>query len=80
LGAKEIRVMPAALSLRNDYSAEELRALAKRSKDANQSRCLLSLAAVCSGMERGEAARTGGMDLQTAAAVDAIILTVSPVV
>ena len=41
--------MPAAVKLREDYSAEQLRALAKRSKDANQSRRLLSLAAVRGG-------------------------------
>src|SRR5271169_1158657 len=35
--------MPAAVRLREDYSAEELRALARRSKDVNQSRRLLSL-------------------------------------
>ena len=39
--------------------------LAKRSKDANQSRRLLSLAAVRDGMDRGAAARIGGMDRQT---------------
>ena len=38
--------MPAAVRMREDYSAEALRSLAKRSKDANQSRRLLSLAAV----------------------------------
>ena len=57
--------MPAAVKLREDYSAEELRALAKRSKDARQSRRLLSLAAVRDGMDRGEAAKIGGMDRQT---------------
>ena len=57
--------MPSAVRLRDDYSAEALRGLAKRSKDANQSRRLLSLAAVRSGMERGDAARIGGMDRQT---------------
>ena len=65
LGAKEIRAMPSAVKLRDGYSAEELRALARRSKDANQSRRLLSLAAVRDGMERGEAAKIGGMDRQT---------------
>ena len=65
LGAKEIRAMPAAVKLRDSYSAEELRTLARRSKDANQSRRLLSLAAVRDGMERGEAAKIGGMDRQT---------------
>src|SRR6202051_50110 len=57
--------MPAAVKLREDYSAEELRALARRSKDVNQSRRLLSLAAVRDGMDRGEAAKIGGMDRQT---------------
>jgi transposase len=57
--------MPAAVRLREDYSAEELRALARRSKDVNQSRRLLSLAAVRDGMDRGEAAKIGGMDRQT---------------
>ena len=57
--------MPAAVKLRGDYSAEELRALAKRSKDANQSRRLLSLAAIRDGKERGEAAKIGAMDRQT---------------
>jgi len=36
--------MPAAVKLRTDYSVDELRRLAKGSKDANQSRRLLSLA------------------------------------
>ena len=57
--------MPSAVKLREDYSAEELRALARRSKDVNQSRRLLSLAAVRDGMDRGPAAKIGGMDRQT---------------
>ena len=57
--------MPSAVRLREDYSAEELRRLARRSKDVNQSRRLLSLAAVRAGMDRGPAARMGGMDRQT---------------
>jgi transposase len=57
--------MPAAVRLREDYSAWALRALARRSKDANQSRRLLSLAAVRDGMDRGSAAKIGGMDCQT---------------
>ena len=54
-----------AVRLRKDYSAEALRALARRSKDVNQSRRLLSLAAVLDGMDRGSATRIGGMDRQT---------------
>ena len=57
--------MPSAVRLQRDYSAEDLRALARRSKDVNQSRRLLSLAAVREGMDRGSAATIGGMDRQT---------------
>ena len=57
--------MPAAVRSREDYSAAALRALARRSKDVNQSRRLLSLAAVRDGMDRGSAAKIGGMDRQT---------------
>src|SRR5918998_6578416 len=59
------RAMPAAVRLRTDFSASELRRLAATTKNANQSRRLLSLAAVLDGMNRTEAARTGGMDRQT---------------
>ena len=57
--------MPSAVRLREDYSAEALRALARRSRDANQSRRLRSLVAVRDGMDRGSAAKIGGMDRQT---------------
>ena len=57
--------MPSAVRLREDYSAEELRTLARRSKDVSQSRRLLSLAAVRDGMDRAAAAKIGGMDRQT---------------
>jgi len=56
--------MPSAIRLRDDYSAEALRTLARRSKDVNQSRRLLSLAAVRDGMDRRSAATIGGMDRQ----------------
>ena len=57
--------MPAAVRLRDDYSAKEVRRLAARCKDANRSRRLLAIAAIYDGMNRGEAARIGGMDRQT---------------
>ena len=57
--------MPSAMTLRTDYSARELRNLAKRSRNNSQSRRLLSLAAVLDGMSRDDAARIGGMDRQT---------------
>ena len=49
--------MPAAIVLRTDFSAAKLRRLAKASRDNNQSRRLLSLAAVLDGMSRTDAAR-----------------------
>ena len=57
--------MASAIELRTDYSAADLRRLAAGSKDANQSRRLLSLAAVLDGMNRTDAAKIGGMDRQT---------------
>jgi hypothetical protein len=55
----------AAVPLRTDFSAGELRQLAKRAKSADQSRRLLSLAAVLDGMSRKAAAEIGAMDRQT---------------
>ena len=57
--------MPSAISVRTDVSASALRRLAARTKDANQSRRLLSIAAVLDGMSRADAAQIGGMDRQT---------------
>jgi transposase len=61
----EDRARASAVGLREDYSAAEHRALARRSKTVHQSRRLLSLAAVRDGMDRGAAAKIGGMDRQT---------------
>jgi transposase len=57
--------MASAVILRSDYSAAELRRFAASTRNANQSRRLLSLAAVMDGMSRADAARIGGMDRQT---------------
>jgi transposase len=57
--------MAAAVKLRTDFTAFALRVLARETKNANQSRRLLSVAAVLDGMNRTEAARIGGMDRQT---------------
>jgi transposase len=57
--------MSAAIAVRNDFEADELRCLARTVKDANQARRLLAIAAICDGMDREEAARIGGMDRQT---------------
>jgi transposase len=56
--------MAAAIGLRGDYTANELRRLAKASRDAKQTRRLLSLAAIYDGGTRTEAARIGGVGLQ----------------
>ena len=57
--------MSAAVKLREDVSAKELRVMARESRDARQSRRLLALAAVAEGRPRREAAALGGMDRQT---------------
>jgi transposase len=57
--------MTQAIGLRDDYTASQVRKLAAKVKDANQSRRLLSLAAVYDGKNRTQAARIGGMDRQT---------------
>src|SRR6266568_3968044 len=57
--------MSAAIAVRGDFEADDLRGLAAKAKDADQARRLLALAAVCDGMDREEAARMGGMDRQT---------------
>jgi transposase len=57
--------MSRAIGLRDDYTANEVRRLAAKSKDANQSRRLLAIAGIYDGMSRTEAAKIGGMDRQT---------------
>jgi transposase len=57
--------MAKAIAITGEWTASELRRLAAASRHANQSRRLLSLAAVLDGMNRTEAARIGGMDRQT---------------
>jgi transposase len=57
--------MPAPVRLRSDFTAGERRRLAATTRHADQSRRLLSLAAVLDGMSRADAARIGGMDRQT---------------
>ena len=57
--------MAAAVRLREGYDAVGLRELAKRSVDAAQTRRLLALAAIYDGGSRTEAAKMGGVGLQT---------------
>lgn len=57
--------MPKAVPLRSDYSAHELRRLARESDDANQTRRLLALAGVADGLRRDEAAQIADVDART---------------
>jgi transposase len=57
--------MSAAVGLRDDFTAVDLRRLAGKARDAAQARRLLALAAIYDRMDRATAARIGGMDRQT---------------
>lgn len=56
--------MAAAVDLRGDFTAHDLRRLARASHDARQTRRLLSLSAIYDGASRTEAAKIGGVGLQ----------------
>jgi transposase len=56
--------MAAAIGLREDYAGDDLRRLARSSREAGQVRRLLALAAIYDGGSRTEAARIGGVTLQ----------------
>lgn len=56
--------MGAAIELRADFDGATLRCLARKTKNANQSRRLLALAEIYDGGRRGDAARIGGVGLQ----------------
>ncbi|KMO38823.1 transposase [Methylobacterium aquaticum] len=57
--------MSAAVPLREDFTADDLRRLARSSRDAGQSRRLLALAQIYDGGTRTDAARIGVVGLQT---------------
>ena len=57
--------MAGPVALRSDYDARALRRLAKASRDADQTRRLLALAAIYDGSSRGDGAEIGGVGLQT---------------
>jgi transposase len=57
--------MAHAIPLRSDFDAAGLRRAAKATKDAAQSRRLLALAEIYDGGTRSDAARIGGVGLQT---------------
>ena len=50
--------------LRTDFDAHALRAIARKTKDGPQARCLLALAAIYDGATRTAAARIGGVTVQ----------------
>jgi transposase len=50
---------------RTEHTADELRGLAAKSRDAAQVRRLLAIALILDGLPRTEAARQSGMDRQT---------------
>ena len=56
--------MSIPVSLHGDFKASDLRALARKTKDGLQARRLLTLAAICDGTTRTEAAKIGGVTLQ----------------
>jgi transposase len=57
--------MPRTIEIKPSHTPSQLRRLAASTKDANQSRRLLSIASVLDGMSRADAAKIGGMDRQT---------------
>lgn len=57
--------MSKPVDLREDFDADALRRLARRSRDAGQSRRLLALAAIYEGESRTQAARIGAVGLRT---------------
>lgn len=57
--------MATAVLLRKDFNAIGLRRLARKSKDGGQARRLLALAEIYDGGSRGDAARVGGVTLQS---------------
>lgn len=57
--------MAAGVKLRVDYCGDDLRRLARASGEAGQVRRLLALAVIYDGGARGDAARLGGVGLQT---------------
>lgn len=56
--------MAAPIPLRLDYDGPRLRALARRCRDADQTRRLLALASIYDGGSRQSAAQLGGVGLQ----------------
>lgn len=56
--------MASSIGVRGDYSASDLRSLARRCGDAEQVRRLLAMASILDGGSRSDAAKIGGVTLQ----------------
>lgn len=56
--------MGRAINLWDDYDGDDLRRLARRSKDSDQTRLLLALSVIYDGGGRTDAAKVGGVTLQ----------------
>jgi hypothetical protein len=61
--------MHGSIALRDDYSAGELRKLARREKNGRVALRLTAIAAVLEGASRKDAASRSGMDRQTLCAL-----------
>ena len=57
--------MGAAIALRENFTSQDLRRLSRRSRDAGHTRRLLAVAEIYDGGSRSDAARIGGVGLQT---------------
>lgn len=57
--------MTRSISLRSDFTGDDLRALARSSRETKQARRLLALCLIYDGGTRSDAARHGGVGLQT---------------
>ena len=62
--SKQEALMGRAIDLRDDYDGDDLRRLARRGRDSDQTRRLLALAVIYDGGGRTDAAQIGGVTLQ----------------
>ena len=63
------------IELQVDYSADDLRALARKSRNAKQARRLMALSGVADGLSRTDAAAVGLMDRQTALSEEGLVMS-----
>jgi len=68
--------MGAAIRLRTDQDGDDLRGLARSSRDADQTRRLLALASIYDGASRSHAAKIGDVGLQVIRALGFLLKAV----